>query len=72
LKIAEFIRYGVMHKNTFINAPKLINQFYQLKNHPNIFIAGQLSGVEGYVESTSSGLVCGINMYRLINNLPLT
>jgi methylenetetrahydrofolate--tRNA-(uracil-5-)-methyltransferase len=71
LENAEFIRYGVMHKNTFINAPKLINQFYQLKNHPNIFIAGQLSGVEGYVESTSSGLLCGINMYRLINNLPL-
>lgn len=71
LKNAEFLRYGVMHRNTFINAPKIINEFYQLKLVPNIFIAGQLSGVEGYIESISSGLVCGINMYNLINNLPL-
>lgn len=66
LKNAEFVRYGVMHKNNYINAPTLINKFYQLKNHPNIFIAGQLSGVEGYVESISSGLVCGINMAKFL------
>ena len=66
LENAEFVRFGVMHKNTFINAPSLINEFYQLKDHPNIFIAGQLSGVEGYVESASSGLMCGINMDRFL------
>ena len=66
LKNAEFVRYGVMHKNNYINAPTLINKFYQLKNHPNIFIAGQLSGVEGYVESISSGLVCGKNMAKFL------
>lgn len=66
LKNAEFVRYGVMHKNNYINAPTLINKFYQLKKHPNIFIAGQLSGVEGYVESISSGLVCGINMAKFL------
>ena len=71
LKNAEFLRYGVMHRNSFINAPKIINGFYQTKKFPNIFIAGQLSGVEGYIESISSGLVCGINMFNYINNLPL-
>ena len=55
LKDAEFYRYGVMHRNTFINAPKNINKYYQLKNYPNIFIAGQLSGVEGYIESIQRG-----------------
>ena len=71
LSKAEFLRYGVMHRNTFINAPKIINQYYQIKTMPNIFIAGQLSGVEGYIESISSGLVCGINMFNYINNYPL-
>lgn len=68
LKNAEFIRYGEMHKNTFINAPLNIKETYQLKNYPNIFIAGQLSGVEGYVESIASGLYAGINMYRHLKN----
>ena len=67
LKNAEFVRYGSCHKNTYINAPKVINNYYQLKNNPNIFVAGQLSGVEGYIESISSGLAVGINMYNLIN-----
>ena len=71
LENAEFVRFGVMHKNTFINAPSLINEFYQLKDHPNIFIAGQLSGVEGYVESASSGLMCGINMDRFLKGKSL-
>jgi methylenetetrahydrofolate--tRNA-(uracil-5-)-methyltransferase len=71
LEKAEFYRYGVMHRNTFINAPKNINKYYQLKNYPNIFIAGQLSGVEGYIESISSGLMCGINMANYLNNKPL-
>lgn len=71
LENAEFYRYGVMHRNTFINAPKNINKYYQLKKYPNIFIAGQLSGVEGYIESISSGLMCGINMANFLNNKEL-
>ena len=71
LENAEFYRYGVMHRNTFINAPKNINKFYQLKKYPNIFVAGQLSGVEGYIESISSGLMCGINMANYLENKPL-
>ena len=67
LKNAEFLRYGTMHRNSYINAPKALNQFSSLKKHPNIFIAGQLSCVEGYVESMASGLYCAINMYRLLN-----
>ncbi|MGN1227599.1 MAG: methylenetetrahydrofolate--tRNA-(uracil(54)-C(5))-methyltransferase (FADH(2)-oxidizing) TrmFO, partial [Christensenellales bacterium] len=68
LSNAEFVRYGVMHKNTFINAPKIINKYYQLEKYKNVFIAGQLSGVEGYVESVASGLMCAINMVSLLNN----
>ena len=71
LENANIIRYGIMHRNTFINAPNTINNFYQAKKRQDLFFAGQLSGVEGYVESIASGLVAGINMYRLINNKPL-
>lgn len=60
---AQYARYGVMHRNTFINAPKLITSFYRLINNKNVYIAGQLSGVEGYVESIASGLVAAINAY---------
>jgi len=70
LKNAEFVRYGVMHRNTFINAPSVLNKYYQLNKHSNIFIAGQLSGVEGYVESISSGLYSAINMANYLNNSP--
>lgn len=66
LKNAEFVKYGVMHKNTYLNAPKVLNQFYQLKQYPNVFIAGQLSGVEGYVESTASGLNVALNVYQIL------
>ncbi|HEY8423874.1 MAG TPA: methylenetetrahydrofolate--tRNA-(uracil(54)-C(5))-methyltransferase (FADH(2)-oxidizing) TrmFO [Clostridia bacterium] len=66
LKNAQFVRYGVMHRNTFINAPEVLNQYFQLKKYPNIFIAGQLSGVEGYVESVCSGLIAGIFMYKYL------
>lgn len=62
LESAEFVRYGVMHRNTYINSTKLLNQYYQLKTRENIMFAGQITGVEGYVESASSGLVAGINM----------
>lgn len=71
LENAEIIRHGEMHRNTFINAPSTINEYYQTKKREDLFIAGQLSGVEGYVESTASGLVAGINMARYLNNLPL-
>lgn len=61
LKNAEFMRYGVMHRNSFINSPKLLNKNLSLKINPNIFFAGQLSGVEGYMESAASGIIAGIN-----------
>jgi methylenetetrahydrofolate--tRNA-(uracil-5-)-methyltransferase len=68
LKNAEFVKYGVMHRNTFINAPSVLNKYYQVNAHKNIFIAGQLSGVEGYIESTASGLYSAINMVNFIND----
>ncbi len=61
LENAEFVKYGVMHRNTFINSPKLLNSAYQMKNAPNIYFAGQITGVEGYVESISSGMVVALN-----------
>ena len=68
LKNAEFIKYGVMHRNTFINSPKVLSKTFQLKENKNIFFAGQISGVEGYVESVASGLISALNMYNLINS----
>ena len=68
---AEYVRYGLMHRNTFIKAPAVLNKTLQLKNYPNIFIAGQLSGVEGYIESGASGIVAGINALRLLENKQL-
>lgn len=67
LENAEFMKYGVMHRNTFINSTKLLDNTYNLKNNNNIFIAGQITGVEGYVESISSGLVAGINAVNKLN-----
>lgn len=64
LENAEFLRYGVMHRNTFMNSPKLLSDTYMMKNRPGLFFAGQMTGVEGYVESASSGLVAGINAAR--------
>lgn len=61
LQNAEFVKYGVMHRNTYINSSKLLDKTYQLKSNSNIYFAGQLTGVEGYVESISSGMVAGIN-----------
>ena len=71
LENAEFVRYGVMHKNTFINSPKVLNKYYQTLKRNDLFFAGQITGVEGYLESASSGMVAGINMFRYLNNLPL-
>ena len=70
LKNAEFMRYGVMHRNSFINSPKLLNHDLSLKENPNIFFAGQLSGVEGYMESASSGIIAGINAVKRLKNEP--
>lgn len=68
LENAEFVKYGVMHRNTYINSTKLLNNTYQLKQNKNIFFAGQITGVEGYVESISSGMVAGINACQLYQN----
>ena len=68
LENAEFIKYGVMHRNTYINSSYLLDNTYNLKKSPNIYFAGQITGVEGYVESISSGLVAGINAAYQYNN----
>ena len=65
LEQAEFVRYGVMHRNTFINSPETMRATMQFKGEPRLFFAGQMTGVEGYVESAASGLVAGINAARL-------
>ncbi len=61
LENAEFVRYGVMHRNTYINSPGLLNATYQMISRPDIYFAGQITGVEGYIESAASGLVAGLN-----------
>ncbi|MBQ6817874.1 MAG: methylenetetrahydrofolate--tRNA-(uracil(54)-C(5))-methyltransferase (FADH(2)-oxidizing) TrmFO [Bacilli bacterium] len=71
LENAEFVRYGVMHKNTFINSPKVLNKYYQVEKRKDLFFAGQITGVEGYLESASSGLSAAVNMYRYIKDLEL-
>ncbi len=72
LENAEFVRYGVMHRNTFINSPNLLNKYYQVRNNEKIFFAGQITGVEGYVESASSGMAAGINMAKLVKGEEMT
>ncbi len=67
LQNAEFLRYGVMHRNTFIDAPKVLDAVWALKSERHIFFAGQLTGVEGYMESVASGLMSGINMARRLS-----
>lgn len=69
LEQADFVRYGVMHRNTFINSPKVLLPTMQLRGRDELFFAGQMTGVEGYVESASSGLVAGLNAARLIKGL---
>lgn len=70
LEHAEFVRYGVMHRNTFIHSPGQLNASYMVKKRPGLFFAGQMTGVEGYVESTASGLVAGIAAARIARTLP--
>ena len=67
LKNAEFLRYGVMHRNTFINSPTCLNSDFSLKSNGQVFFAGQITGVEGYVESAASGMLAALNLYEKLN-----
>ena len=71
LENANIVRYGVMHRNTFINSPKILTPSLQTRQRANLFFAGQITGTEGYTESIASGLLAGINMSKYINNEPL-
>ena len=64
LKNAEFVRYGVMHRNTYLNSPQLLDRYYRLRSDPRVRFAGQMTGVEGYVESAASGMLVGIETAR--------
>jgi len=74
LKNADFLKYGVMHRNSYLNSPKVLNKDLSLKKFPNVFIAGQLSGVEGYMESASMGIAVALSILKRIKgetlNLP--
>ena len=67
---AEFLRYGVMHRNTFLNSPRLLDRYYRLKSEPRISFAGQMTGVEGYVESAASGFLVGVETARRLTGKP--
>lgn len=71
LENVEFVRFGQVHRNTYLNSPKLLNEYLQLKSNPNYFFAGQLIGVEGYMESAITGIVAGINMCNYLNGKPM-
>ena len=64
LEHAEFVRYGVMHRNSFLDSPRLLGADYALRSNPNCFFAGQMTGVEGYIESAASGMLAGISMWQ--------
>lgn len=70
LENAEFVRYGVMHRNSFLDSPRVLNSDFSLKAHPNVFFAGQITGVEGYMESAASGIMAGINAVRCAETKP--
>ncbi len=72
LENAEFMRYGIMHRNTYLNSPELLEADYSMRENPNIFFAGQMTGVEGYIESTGSGFVAGLNAaMRVLGKEPI-
>ncbi len=71
LENAEFVRYGVMHRNTFIDSPRLLDNHFRMRSNQNIYFAGQITGVEGYIESAASGIYAGINMARQIKGEPM-
>ncbi len=70
LRDAEFVRYGVMHRNTYLNSPKVLDRYYRLRREPRITFAGQMTGVEGYIESAASGMLAGIETARELLGLP--
>ena len=70
LKNSEFVRYGVMHRNTYLNSPKLLDRYYRLRDRKNLSFAGQMTGVEGYVESAASGMLVGIETAARVLGLP--
>ncbi|MCD8050536.1 MAG: methylenetetrahydrofolate--tRNA-(uracil(54)-C(5))-methyltransferase (FADH(2)-oxidizing) TrmFO [Clostridiales bacterium] len=70
LENAEFVRYGVMHRNTYLDSPRLLNRYYQVKDEPRLTFAGQMTGVEGYVESAASGLLAGTELAHRVLGLP--
>ncbi|MBQ9493498.1 MAG: methylenetetrahydrofolate--tRNA-(uracil(54)-C(5))-methyltransferase (FADH(2)-oxidizing) TrmFO [Oscillibacter sp.] len=70
LRNAEFLRYGVMHRNTFLDSPRLLDRYYRLRRDPRVSFAGQMTGVEGYVESAASGLLVGVETARRLSGLP--
>jgi methylenetetrahydrofolate--tRNA-(uracil-5-)-methyltransferase len=71
LEKAEFVRWGSVHRNTFVDSPRLLRDSLQLKSHPSIFFAGQITGVEGYMESTAMGLLAGLNAHRFAKGMPV-
>ena len=71
LEKAEFVRYGVMHRNTYLNSPQILNPTLQIKNHSNWFLAGQITGVEGYMESAATGIIAGHNALRFLKGYDL-
>jgi len=70
LKNAEFVRYGVMHRNTYLDSPRLLDRYYRVKKAPRLCFAGQITGVEGYVESTASGFLCAVELARRLQGKP--
>ena len=72
LEAAEFVRFGLVHRNTYVNGPTVLEETWQVRRHPALFFAGQMSGVEGYVESAASGLVAGLNAARMAQGVPLS
>jgi methylenetetrahydrofolate--tRNA-(uracil-5-)-methyltransferase len=71
LENAKFLRYGQIHRNTYINAPSLLTETLNMKRHPNVLFAGQISGVEGYTESIAMGMLAGIHVARTVQGLPV-
>ena len=72
LKNAEFVRYGVMHRNTYLDSPRLLDRYYRVRGNERITFAGQITGVEGYVESTASGFVAAVELaHRLLDKAPV-
>jgi methylenetetrahydrofolate--tRNA-(uracil-5-)-methyltransferase len=72
LEQAEFVRFGMVHRNTYVNGPTVLKETWQVRNRPTLFFAGQMSGVEGYVESAASGLLAGLNAAALVKGQPVS